>query len=151
MSQSVVEAPKSRRRMDRCMNDETELPLIHPEDGDDMAATLITFGRPILGILPRDPEPDAVHEVLTLTVSAWNAHALAMDAWGQPDLLDQLRSIVSTADAPRLLVRSLEILSDRRQKFFPDDPRVVETWELREDRVRDGLTLSCSIRCPSEA
>lgn len=137
--------------MERPSRQEPDMPNIRPEEGCDMAATLLTYGTPILAILPRDPEPEAVHEVLTLTVSAWNAHALAMEAWGAPDLLDQLRSIVQSADAPRLLVRTLEILSDRRQKFFPDDPRVVESWELRDDEPSSGFILSCSVRCPSDA
>jgi len=114
----------------------------------EFADTLIDFGDPVLEILPARAAEAEVREAIELLVSVWNAHALALPAWGAPDALQHLQAVADSADAPHFLVRVLSVLGERRKGKFADDARVAEEWTVAGDGR--GYVLSCEAKGPRQ-
>lgn len=115
----------------------------------EFADTLIDFGAPVLEILPARPAEGEVREAIELLVSVWNAHALALPAWGAPDALQHLQAVAASADVPHFLARVLSVLAERRTNNFAADARVAEEWTIAGDGR--GYVLSCEAKGPLQS
>ncbi len=124
-------------------DDAAEVPV---RGGSDLAETVLEFGEPILKILPAEADQQAVREALELTISIWNAHALASPAWGSPEMLSQIEAVASSADSPQFLRRTLSVLAERKQAHFAGDARLLGSWQLEEEA--SGYVLHCESEHP---
>jgi hypothetical protein len=97
---------------------------------EKISATLARFVEPALRTLGGAPSEGALRELFTVAVAVWNAHALAMPAWGDPSALERVRAHLRGPDAPLHHAHVFTVLSDRREALFADDPRFVREWEL---------------------
>ena len=134
-----------------------ELRAVRADPVSPLAEAILAYGFPVLAILPDRPPQEDLEEALTLVVAAWNAAALSTPAWGATEQSIAQNEIMASADSPRLLVRALAVLSERRRRLFPSDTRVVESWQVlpaptdEEDRSsfeEGGFQLTCKVRLP---
>ncbi len=135
-----------------------ELRGVRADPVSPLAEAILAYGFPVLAILPDRPAQEDLEEAVTLVVAAWNAAALSTAAWGATEQSVAQNEIMTSADSPRLLVRALAVLGERRRRLFPADTRVVESWQLAsavEDEAESGgafdagcFQLSCKVRLP---
>lgn len=97
---------------------------------EKISATLARFVEPALQSLGGAPSEGALRELFTVAVSVWNAHVLAMPAWGDPSALERVREHLRGPNAPLHHAHVFTVLSDRRASLFAEDPRFVREWEL---------------------
>jgi hypothetical protein len=102
--------------------------LAVPEEG--ISATLARFVEPAMASLGGTPSERAIRELFTVAVAVWNAHVLAMPAWGDPSALERVRTHLRGPEAPLHHAHVFTVLSDRRMALFARDPRFVREWEL---------------------
>lgn len=112
-----------------------------------ISETIVDFGAPLILELDHQQPIEIVRGVFTIVITVWNAHVMAMPAWGQPQLLEQLAELLRTPGTAAQMIRAYAELSARRHKHFADDPRAVGEWSIAIDhsgRVR----LHCDARLP---
>jgi hypothetical protein len=102
--------------------------LAAPEE--KISATLARFVEPAMATLGGAPSERAIRELFTVAVAVWNAHVLAMPAWGDGSALERVRAHLRGPDAPLHHAHVFTVLSDRRVALFADDVRFVREWEL---------------------
>jgi hypothetical protein len=125
-----------------------ELRCVRADPMSPLAEALLAYGFPVLAILPERPGQEELEEALTLVVAAWNAEALAMPEWGSSEPIMVQREIMASTDAPRLLVRALAVLGERRRRLFPSDTRLVASWHVTSPEEERPLLLGCKPRRP---
>ncbi len=135
-----------------------ELRAVRADPVSPLAEAILAYGFPVLAILPDRPAQEDLEEAITLVVAAWNAAALSTPAWGSSEQSVAQNEIMASADSPRLLVRALAVLGERRRRLFPSDTRVVESWILvpaPSDDAEDcssfeagAFQLTCKVRLP---
>lgn len=135
-----------------------ELRAVRADPVSPLAEAILAYGFPVLAILPDRPATEDLEEAITLVVAAWNAAALSTPAWGATEQSVAQNEIMTSADSPRLLVRALAVLGERRGRLFPADTRVVESWKLQsapsdesEDEAGSDAAffqLTCKVRLP---
>jgi hypothetical protein len=127
-----------------------ELRCVKADPVSPLAEAILAYGFPVLAILPERPEQAELEEAITLVVATWNAEALATPAWGSTEQIMEQREIIASADSPRLLVRALSVLGQRRKRLFSSDSRVVASWQLTAQPEEERpFYLSCRSRMPS--
>ncbi len=97
---------------------------------EKISATLARFVEPVLQGLGGAPSEGALRELFALAVAVWNAHVLAMPAWGDPSALERVREHLRGPEAPLHHAHVFTVLSNRRVELFAGDPRFVREWEL---------------------
>jgi hypothetical protein len=117
-----------------------------------ISATIIDFGEPLLQQVPPDALLELRRASVSFIINVWNAHVMAMPAWGQPKFLTELRATISRAWAEGNVdveaIAAFELLSVRRhQKPFANDPRAVGEWSVRMIDS-DHWNLHCDARLP---
>jgi hypothetical protein len=125
-----------------------ELRCVRADPMSPLAEALLAYGFPVLAILPERPAQEELEEAITLVVAAWNAEALAMPEWGSSEPIMVQREIMASADAPRLLVRALAVLGERRRRLFPSDSRLVASWHVTSPEEERPFALGCKPRRP---
>jgi len=111
-----------------------------------IADTILDFARVLLCQLPDPPVLTALQQTLELAISVWNAHVLALPAWGKPERLAELSHLIALSASPSMRA-AFEALSSERLTRFAEDPRVVFEWQVTADE--SGRTrLDCSARLP---
>lgn len=111
-----------------------------------IADTILDFARVVMCQMPEPPALAALQKVLELSISVWNAHALAAPAWGKPENLAELSHLIALSASAEMLA-AFEALRAERLTRFADDLRVVCEWHLSADEL--GRTrLDCSARLP---
>jgi hypothetical protein len=114
-----------------------------------ISATLVDFVRPILDALGGGPGEHALREVFAIGVAVWNAHVLAMPAWGDGAALERVRAHLRGPDAPLHHAHYFGVLAERRLTLFATDPRFVREWSLEIDPPRP-FALRCTAVIPKK-
>jgi hypothetical protein len=112
-----------------------------------ISETIIDFGAPLILELDTQQPIEIVRGVFSIVITVWNAHVMAMPAWGHPQLREQLAELLRTPGTAPQMIHACAELSARRHKHFADDPRAVGEWSIAIDhsgRVR----LHCDARLP---
>ena len=102
-----------------------------------ISATLIDFGKPLIDQLPPDAPKVLREQLIGFIVGTWNAHVLALPAWGQPKHLADMRQALARGWAQHAVdpqaIASFEMLNNRRRlRRFADDPRAIGEWGVRQ-------------------
>jgi hypothetical protein len=128
-----------------------ELRCVRADPMSPLAEALLAYGFPVLAILPETPAQEELEEAVTLVVAAWNAEALATPDWGSTEPMMMQREIMASADSPRLLVRALAVLGERRRRLFPSDNRLVASWHVTTPEEERPFVLGCKPQRPPGA
>ena len=112
-----------------------------------ISETLIDFGAPLIGDLGPNQPIEIVRSVFTIVIMVWNAHVMAMPAWGKPQLLEQLRALLRTPGTAPQLLDSYTELAARREQHFAQDPRAVGEWNVQFDHA-GRVRLHCEAHVP---
>lgn len=111
-----------------------------------IADTILDFANVVLCQITEPPGLEALRQTIELAVSVWNAQTLATPEWGQPEHLNELRSLISLSASPQILA-SFEALRSAKLTRFADDTRVICEWQVVADE--QGRTrFDCSARLP---
>lgn len=111
-----------------------------------ISETILDFGAPLIFDLDTDQPIEIVHATMTIVITIWNAHVMAMPVWGKPDVLDQLEDLLRSPRAAPELIQTYHDLSQRRHEHFASDPRSVGEWNVTIDAAR--LRLACTAHVP---
>lgn len=114
-----------------------------------LSEVLLDFGRPLLDRFTEPPPEDLLEKVMTIVVTVWNAHTLAMPCWSEPESLEELKDTVYGAESPPELAEAFELLSARRAERFREDPRAVGSFRV-EVGAGGAFQLSCTPRLPDK-
>jgi hypothetical protein len=114
-----------------------------------ISETLIDFGAPVLRDLDQMQPFEIVHATFSLVITVWNAHVMAMPAWGKPEVLSQLEDVLrAPGTAPQMSAACAE-LATRRQQHFARDPRAIGEWRVAFDN-RGRVRLHCEAHVPPQ-
>ncbi len=115
-----------------------------------VSETLLDFGAPVLELAPPFASRESLREVLMTVITIWNACAMDMDVWGQPDMLQDLRLRLADPKLPAPMRALTEALILRRKERFGHDPRAVGDWDvvLNGD---GGFRFRCDARLPGKS
>lgn len=113
---------------------------------NNFCATLLDFAAPLLGSTEERLPHDLTKDVLTFSITVWNAHAMALPAWNHPEHLEQLDAMLAQPGTEELR-RTYEQLKAQRQERYRLDARVVGEWDLID--ADDGTRrLRAELRMP---
>ena len=107
------------------------------------------FAAPALAELATETNAESLRAFFELVTSIWNAHVLAMPAWGAQPELARLAERLASGLLPTHMVDLFASLSERRQEEpFVDDPRRVTSFEVEIDKV-GRVHLICEAKVPA--
>ena len=113
-----------------------------------LSETLFAFGEPLLSQLGDEAPLAARKQAMQLVITVWNAGAMALPEWGQPELLRQLeRTLAEPAVASPTCGLLKQLLVQRRERFG-HDPRAVGEWALLPE-PSVGCVLRCTAHLPA--
>jgi len=112
-----------------------------------ISETLIDFGAPLIFDLDPNQPIEIVRSVFTIVIMVWNAHVMAMPAWGKPQLLEHVRALLRTPGTAPQLIDSYTELAARREQHFAQDPRAVGEWNVQFDHA-GRVRLHCEAHVP---
>src|ERR1035437_11165467 len=110
--------------------------------GRKLSETILDFGAPLIDLLDADQPIEVVREILSIVITVWNAHVLAMPVWNKPGSLIHLKSQLESEQAEPEFIQTYCDLSQRRDMHFATDPRVVCAWSVAADS--SSLKLHCA-------
>jgi hypothetical protein len=114
-----------------------------------MSETLLAFGEPLFALLGEDAPLPVREQSMKMVITVWNAGAMAMPLWGQPELLRQFEQTLEQATFAAETAGVLKLLLVRRREVYGSDPRAVGEWGLRV--APDGTyVLHCAAHLPSQ-
>ncbi len=121
--------------------------------GREIGITLADFGQPLFCGLGTDTSVASARAALDVVVYVWNAHVLAMPAWGQPWHLDRLQRLTGAgagteaAAGMDAAADTVGLLGERRAgPRFRDDPRAIGGAAI--DRCGDTWVVTCNSVLP---
>lgn len=113
---------------------------------NNFCATLLDFVAPLLGSTEERLPHDLTKDILTFTITVWNAHAMALPAWNHPEHLEQLDAMLAQPDAEDLRSMYAQLKATRQERYRLD-ARVVGEWDLKDGD--DGTRrLRAELRMP---
>jgi hypothetical protein len=112
-----------------------------------ISETVIDFGAPLLRDLDQAQPIEIARATVSLVITVWNAHVMAMPVWGKPDVLKQLEDVLRAPGTPTEMIAACADLATRRQQHFASDPRAVGEWRVAFDN-RGRVRLHCDARVP---
>ncbi len=96
------------------------------------------------------PSIDIIRRALEIVITIWNAHVMAMEAWGHPEHLLDLQQIAQDPSTAPDTATTLATLTERRLTQFGEDLRVVSKWDLSFDDL-GRHRFDCTARLPDPA
>ena len=113
-----------------------------PEGEAKMSAVVLQLAEPLLK--QHGKTPQRAEALIMLTIAGWNKSMFPPDK--QPliekDLIDAFVPREGNAEDAGVAVQIMDLISERRQKLFPDLRKIVVDYELE---IADGrLTLNIS-------
>lgn len=115
-----------------------------------LSATLFAFGEPLLSKLGEDAPLPVQKHGMQLVITAWNAGAMALPEWGEPELLRQLEQALTQPATASPMRAVLQQLLRQRREVFGADPRAVGEWTLTPE-PKAGCVLRCVAHLPAGA
>jgi hypothetical protein len=112
-----------------------------------ISETIIDFGAPLIEQLDADQPLEVLRSALSLVITVWNAHVLALPAWGSPQSLAQLEELVRASGTAPEMMQMYRELGERRRQHFANDPRAVGEWSLTVDQ-HGQVRFKCDARVP---
>jgi hypothetical protein len=101
-------------------------------DPHKLSARILEFARPLFAALAPEPTAEHARRILGLAIPVWNAQILEQQ--GAPaELIEDLRRRMKEGETPELAFLVAQLFQ-RKAELFPDDARIVETHEVREDK-----------------
>ena len=113
-----------------------------------LSETLFAFGEPLLSQLGDDAPLPVRKQSMQLVITVWNAGAMAMPEWGEPELVRQLEQTLAQAALASPMRDLLQQMLVRRRELFGSDPRAVGEWALIP-QADAGWVLRCSAHLPT--
>jgi hypothetical protein len=113
-----------------------------------LSETLFVFGEPLLSKLGDDAPLAARKQAMQLVITVWNAGAMAMPQWGEPELVLQLEQMLAQPAIASPMRDLLQQLLVRRRELFGGDSRAVGEWALIP-QPDAGWVLRCSAHLPA--
>lgn len=113
-----------------------------------LSATLLAFGEPLLSQLGDDAPLSAREQAMQLVITVWNAGAMAMPEWGEPELklqLEQMLTQPALASPMRTLLQQMLV---QRRELYGFDPRAVGEWAVTA-QPDAGWVLRCTAHLPA--
>jgi hypothetical protein len=133
---------KDQERWERlaALGVKSEIPT--PEGEARMSAVIMQLAEPLLK--QHGKTPQRAEAIIMLTIAGWNKSMFPPDK--QPliekDLIDAFVPREGNAEDVGVAVQTMDLISERRQKLFPDLRKIVVDYELE---IADGrLTLNIS-------
>jgi hypothetical protein len=115
-----------------------------------IAEVLTAFARPAFAELGSDATLEEVRSALGVVVDIWNAHTLAMPAWGSNSQLERLAERVASGLFPVHMVDLFAVLSElRHEEPFASDPRFISAFEVTAD-ASGRVHVTCEARVPTK-
>ncbi len=113
-----------------------------PDDESKMSAVVLQLAEPLLK--QHGNTPQRAEALIMLTIAAWNRSMFPPDK--QPlierDLIDSFVPRDGNAEDVGVAVQIMDLVSERRQKLFPDLRKIIVDYELEISGGR--LTLNVS-------
>jgi hypothetical protein len=101
-------------------------------DPHKLSARILEFARPLFAALAPEPTAEQARRILGLAIPVWNAQILEQQ--GAPaELIEDLRRRMKEGETPELAFLVAQLFQ-RKAELFPDDARIVDTHEVREDK-----------------
>lgn len=119
-----------------------------PSSLGKLSATLFDFGEPLLSQLGDDAPLSARKQAMQLVITVWNAGAMALPEWGEPELLRQLERTLAEPTIASPTCGLLKQLLVQRRERFGYDPRTVGEWSLVPEPSA-GCVLRCAAHLPA--
>lgn len=113
-----------------------------------LSETLLAFGEPLISQLGADAPLSVCKQGMQLVITVWNAGAMAMPAWGEPELVRQLEQTLAQTAIASPMRDLLQQMLVRRRELFGADPRAVGEWAL-VPQADAGWVLRCSAHLPA--
>lgn len=113
-----------------------------------LSETLFDFGEPLLSQLGSDAPLPAMKQAMQLVITAWNAGAMALPEWGEPELLHQLEQMLVQPTMASPLCGLLKQMLVRRREQLSLDLRTVGEWSLLP-QADAGWVLRCAAHLPA--
>ena len=110
--------------------------------------TLVSFAQPALDELGPDSDLEQVKQAYEVVIAIWNAHVLAMPAWGAQPELERLAARMASGLLPTHMTDLFVRLSQLRQESFADDPRYVSSFAVERD-PQGRIHLGCEAKVPA--
>jgi len=107
-----------------------------------ISETFLDFAAPMLGDLPREAPDQHAQKALEVSFTAWNAVIFA-DVLNDHRHIEEIRRLTAGKAETAML---MEQLIARKRALFPDDERLIGTWEVT--RTEDGINLRADARDP---
>ena len=133
---------KDQERWERlaALGVKSEIPT--PEGEARMSAVILQLAEPLLKEHAKTPQ--RAEAIIMLTIAGWNKSMFPPDK--QPliekDLIDAFVPREGNAEVVGAAVQIMDLVSERRQKFFPDLRKIIVDYEAS---ISDGrLTLNVS-------
>lgn len=113
-----------------------------------LSETLFAFGEPLLSLVGNDAPLPARKQAMQLVITVWNAGAMALPEWGEPELLRQLEQTLAQPTIASPMCGLLKQMLARRREQFGGDPRTVGEWALLP-QPDAGCVLRCVAHLPA--
>jgi hypothetical protein len=127
-----------RRKRLAALGAKAEIPT--PEDEAKMSAVILQLAEPLMKQHGKNAE--RAQAIIMLTIAGWNKSMFPPDK--QPliekDLIDAFVPKDGSAEAVGVAVEVMDIISERRQKLFPDLHKIIVDHEVEISGGR--LTLN---------
>jgi hypothetical protein len=113
-------------------------------DPHKLSARILEFARPLFAALAPEPTAEQARRILGLAIPVWNAQILEQQ--GAPaELIEDLRRRMKEGETPELAFLVAQLFQ-RKADLFPDDARIVDTHEVREDEAGGWQLLAVQKR-----
>lgn len=113
-----------------------------------LSDTLFDFGEPLLSLLGDDAPLPVREQAMQLVITVWNAGAMDLPEWGEPELLRQLEQMLAKPTLASPLRSTLQQMLTRRRELFGFDLRTVGEWALLP-QPDGGCVLRCAAHLPA--
>ena len=133
---------KAQERWERlaALGVQREVPT--PEGEAKMSAVVLQLAEPLLK--QHGKTPQRAEALIMLTIAGWNKSMFPPDK--QPliekDLIDGFVPRVGMAEDVGVAVQIMDLISERRQKLFPDLRKIIVDYELEISGGRLTLNIS---------
>ncbi len=100
-------------------------------DPHKLSARILEFARPLFAALAPEPDAEQARRILRLAIPVWNAQILEQQG-ASAELIEDLRRRAKEGETPEMAFLVAQLFQ-RKAELFPEDTRMVDTHEVRQD------------------